>query len=174
MVWRDQRWVWSFLSMTCAWLAWLSPATEHWNEANIWMHATNFFSEIQAHCIFELTQSHFHIEMVLLSYFLRKILKDCCLPLLWWGWRARGGKGWLWEHRGAWQSGGGSLQTHAISRVRPGSSDLRRPSAIPCQRPGSVVSPRDLSQGKACSHDIFMDVSCIQAWRGENFALCLC
>lgn len=79
-----------FLSWACAWLAWLSPAMEHWSEADTWMHATKFFSKMQAHCIFELAPAHFHIEMALSSYLLHKISKDCCLPSPWWGCRARG------------------------------------------------------------------------------------
>lgn len=130
------------------------------------LFATKFFSGMQAHCIFELTLSYFRIGMVLLSYFLHKISKDCCLPLLWWGWRAWGGEGWLWEHGWAWWNGGGSLWICAISWVQLGSSDLQHPSAGPCRRSGSVVSPHDLSQGKAFSHGIFVEVSCIQAWRG--------
>lgn len=155
-----------FLSRTSAWLAWLCPAMEHWSEANTCMPAT---SGMQAHCIFELTLSHFRIETVLLSCFLHKISKDCCLPSLRRGWRAWGREGWLREHGWAWRSGGGRPWIPAISRVQLGSSDLQHPSAVPCWQPGPVVSPRDPSQGKAFSHSIFVEVSCIQAWRGGGF-----
>lgn len=61
------------------------------------MRATKFLSEMQAHFIFELAQSHFCIEMVLLSYFLHKISQDCCLPSL----REAGELG---EGRDSWES----------------------------------------------------------------------
>lgn len=109
--------------------------------------------------------------MVLLSYFLHRIPKDSFLLLLWWSWGACRGEGWLRKHEWVWGNVRDSLWTCAISQVCPGSSDLQRPSAISCQWPGSVESPHDLSHGKAFSHSIFVEVSCIQAWRGGSWPL---
>lgn len=62
-----------FLSSACAWLVWLSLAWERWTDAHVWVRATEFFSEMQACCVFELAQSNVCTEIVHLS--LHKISK---------------------------------------------------------------------------------------------------
>lgn len=68
-----------FLSSACAWLVWLSLAWECWTDAHIWVCATEFFSEMQACCVFELAQSNVCTEIVHIS--LHKISKGWCLSL---------------------------------------------------------------------------------------------
>lgn len=80
----------TFLSWPCAWLAWLSPAMEHWSEVTLECTLPSFSPKCNASYIW--TPAHFRIEMALSSCLLHKISEVCCLPLPWRGWRTRGGR----------------------------------------------------------------------------------
>lgn len=156
MVGRDQHWVWCTLSFLGLCLA------------DTWMHATKFFSKMQAHCTFELAPAHFHIEMALSSYLLHKISKDRCLPSPWWGCRARGRRDGC-ESRAEPGEAAGAAQGPGLSAECGWAVVTFVSRGCPTLVARVVVSPCDLSQGKAFSHGVFVEVSCIQAWRKGEF-----